>query len=244
MNLLLVLLLAACGGTDNANDHADAPAKADRAKARKRPAPKGEPINVKGTLDYHDDGTAVLKPCDGSDPLQLRVGSGDPARVRQELGESIDDVYVEMRGLKQDDGTVVIKAFDVAMVGFDGCANPMAGSLAAVGTDPAWKADVKDDTLTISAPDVEGVTFSGMHKTDVRTPITFEATGPEGTATLALKRARCKDAANSAFFPWAATVSVGGKTYKGCARGELPRPNKASQAEPEVAPDDETPEEQ
>src|SRR5690606_12262540 len=121
MSFLLVLLLAACGGdtTVDPSPQADAPRARAKAKARRGKGwrPAGRPTTLAGALVFQDDAIS-LRPCAGGDePVVLRDGQGRASRVREELGAQGDQLYVQLRGLRQQDGSVVVKAIDAAVAG-------------------------------------------------------------------------------------------------------------------------------
>jgi putative lipoprotein len=245
MNLFLVLWLAACNTPST--DATDAPAAENAAKKRGKKAagaeaeqaegeeagkrgkakgrPPGKPVELKGTLSFDAEGVASFLPCGASAPIELLAGSGNPAKVREDLGNDVTSAYVEVRGLRDGEGPLVVRAFDVAIVDGPGCEATFTDRLRATGNEPGWSLTVNDAGTVLTRMDQPDLALEGLVKTATdRMTHTFQspAAGVEGGVKVVLQRKRCADTMASAFYPWTATVELAGTTLTGCGRGVLP----------------------
>lgn len=245
---LLVLWLVACGGPEapetpepaarKVAPAGKAPAKAGKggkaalkskapagAKATKgpkaTPAAKkpsaGKPMNARGVLHFADDG-ATLALCDGGDPVALKAGTGDPARVRGALGDDVQDVYVELRGFREGDGPITVRAFDLAIADGPGCDAPLEATMKAMGNEPFWSLSLDGVKATLTRPDGDTSLGELAHEGSAQRTHTFQLDG----GTFVVSRKRCSDTMATAFYPFTATLTLGDETLEGCARGRVP----------------------
>jgi uncharacterized membrane protein len=99
----------------------------------------------------------------------------------------------------------------------------LALPLRLIGTEPFWGATISETTITLS----------GADRPELRAPAgerrvtgagaswrTRTASAPQTEITVTLLRAPCSDGMSDRAYPFAATVTVGAETLRGCALTE------------------------
>lgn len=89
-----------------------------------------------------------------------------------------------------------------------------AGPLQAAGTEPFWGLSIRPDGMVLTRPDHEAVRAPNPGpKIEGKTAV-WSSGGLQAT----LAPTHCSDGMSDRDYPYAATVTVGGETLKGCAR--------------------------
>lgn len=89
---------------------------------------------------------------------------------------------------------------------------------AAVGNEPFWRLQVRDDGIELRTPEMPANRVFPPARRDGQPPlVVFDSADAEGTIRLSLQPRRCVDTMSGARYAWAAMVEVDGRRMQGCA---------------------------
>jgi membrane-bound inhibitor of C-type lysozyme len=153
----------------------------------------------------------------GSDSVEVSVAGRTLLLPHVESGSGAK--YADDKG-----NELWTKGLEAAMLTLAGqarqsCSAPGKPGLVAIGQEPGWRVDVAPD----EPPSMVATLEYGERKFDasnvVATASGWSGTAPDGTAvTLVYERAPCQDSMSGEPFEATATLTVGDRTYRGCAR--------------------------
>ena len=243
----VLLSLLACGSStpapsespsreQPAGDKTDAPIK-QRAKAKQRGAkarakPEGKAVGIKGTLQFTDDGAKVT-PCDGGDDILLKAGIGSPEAVRKQFGEDANNVYVELRGIRKEDGPIHVRTLELAATEGISCDTPFTHRTHVFAEDPTWSLLIDEDSQTFQRTGEDDLALTAFEKQakDGAT-LRYVAQTPDGTSlTLTMQRKRC---IHGTAYPVDVHGHAGRRDLGGPGRGQLPIPNRRPKPTPKA----------
>lgn len=88
----------------------------------------------------------------------------------------------------------------------------------ALGTEPFWSVEVLDGQLRYSSPDnPDGTSFAAVGR-KAGDAYTYSGTMDGKAVMLFILEGTCSDGMSDTVYPYAATLTVDGKTERGCAR--------------------------
>jgi uncharacterized membrane protein len=212
--LLWALVLAACGED---REPPEAERAADEATVAQTPI-SGFPEGVTGELEFRD-GDLTFRACEEESGIPVTDGTGEDLEAMvEELGHGEGRVtaHIVLEG-------GVVQELRVASPEVPSCLELLPeAELRARGNEPFWLVDVDGEVATFRSPDeLEGVRYDEGSWQATTGGWRFEALrhGVDGVAYLILdvEESRCRDTMSGAWFPYAASLRVGGEPATGCA---------------------------
>jgi uncharacterized membrane protein len=212
--LPLILALASCGGE---REPPEAEPPADPATVVQTPM-SGFPEGVTGKLEFRAGGL-TFRGCQEESGVPVTDGTGEDLEgMVEELGygEGRVTAHVVLEG-------EVIRELRVASPEVPSCLELLPeAEFRARGNEPFWLVDVDGDVAIFRSPEeLEGVRYDEGSWQATTGGWRFEALrhGVDGVAYLILEveETRCRDSMSGAWFPYAASLRVGGEPATGCA---------------------------
>lgn len=208
------LALAACGG-DLEPPEVERPA--DEAMVAQTPV-AGFPEGVTGELEFRG-GALTFRACDEESGIPVTDGTGENLEAMVEelgYGEGGVTVHIVLEG-------DVIQELRVASPEVPSCRELLPeAEFRARGNEPFWLVDIDGDIATFRSPEeLDGVRYDEGSWQATARGWRFEALrhGVDGVAYLILEveENRCRDSMSGAWFPYAASLRMGGEPATGCA---------------------------
>ncbi len=169
------------------------------------------PMGVSGILQL-EEGEIRFQPCDADAFRTLEDGTGgDFATIPERLETGGGPVYAHLV-LDGDRALEIRSAFPEGW----GCPDVLPDTeLQARGNEPFWGIDIDGDRALYRTPeDIDGTPFHDGRWSETDDGWRFEA-GPD--LVVRITSERCYDTMSGAWYPFAATATVGETEYVGCA---------------------------
>ncbi len=220
------LLAAGCGGERTPPAEAPpAPAPAETAA----PAPASPDVSVRGVVILEP--TMTFRPCDGGPIVSLLDSTSNRLKPAIGLGGSTEEqgLFVLGRGTTSPQRELILREIEYAVRPSPGagCDQPPSDYVIAIrGTDAGWNVVVRPQAIEyLDATGAESIRFAGAGPTDSGGLMTYSTTtefGPSHTLQIVLTPGSCREAKSGAWSPFQASVTLDGKSLRGCAwRGSM-----------------------
>ena len=212
--LPLALALTACGGD---REPSELDRSADEATAVQSPV-SSFPEGVTGELESGEGGLS-FRTCEEELGIPVIDGTGEDLEAMMEelgYGEGRVTAHLVLEGN-------VIRHVRVASPEVPSCAELLPeAELRARGNEPFWLVDIDGDVAFFRSPEeLDGVRYDEGSWETSPGGWRFEALrhGVDGLPYLILEvqETRCRDSMSGAWFPYAASLRVGGEPATGCA---------------------------